>query len=354
MVTCVRNVLVLRTESGSLGASILALALALAGEPFAYAQAGSANSAATGQPNNDAAMARNLYREARELSTAGKLSQALEKYREAFAVLPTPTLLWPIAELSLQLGQPVEGLSAIRQYRQMVAPTEMEPGHQSADADRLEKRLRERLGTMHFSGGNGALVILDGRELGRAPLNEPQTVNPGSHRVEYTTARGVQTATIEVAPGSEQTVAIVEPPPGPGESSDQPQQPRYKMHPLPAVLLGLSAGALGAATVLGGLALGKTLDLTSQCGGTLCIGTQSTDIGGLADSVTAQHTFSASAILLFGTGSVLLASSVILVAVDVHRQRRGHKLFSMSPAPRLKVAASGGPGSFMLLAGGRF
>jgi hypothetical protein len=330
-----------------------ALTVALVGEPAAHGQPATGKPAATGKPVDEATAARNLYREAKEHSAAGRLSLALDKYREAFAVLPTPTLLWPIAELSLQLGQPVEGLDALQKYRQMMAPAEMEPGQQLADADRLEKRLRERIATVRTSGGTGALIVLDGRELGRAPLPEPILVNPGSHRVEYTSARGTQAVNLELAPGADQTVDLGDAPPAPGDSGAPGV--RYKMHPLPAVLLGLSAGTLGAASVFGGLALGKTLDLSGNpaCQNGLCIGMQGTDIGGLADTVSAQRTYSAASIVLLGTGSVLLASSLILIGVDVHRQRRGQKLFSLTLTPHPPVAASGAAVSLGLLPGGQ-
>jgi len=79
-----------------------------------------------------------------------------------------------------------------------------------------------------------------------------------------------------------------------------------------------------------------------------------TDIGGLADTVAAQRSFSTSSIVLFGTGSVLLAGSLVMIAVDRYRQRHGQKLFSLTLAPHLQVAASGAAVSSGLLAGGRF
>lgn len=319
------------------------------GEPAATA-------APAARGKSDEAAARSLYHEAKELAAAGKLSLALAKYRAAHDILPTPTLLWPIAELSLQLDQPVEGLEALHQYRQTITPALMEPGQQLADAERLEKRLRERLGRVRLLGGSGALIALDGKERGQGPLNDPLAVNPGSHRIDSTTAHGTYTVMVEVAAGQELPVTLAEP--GTVVPSGTPTAagatPRYRIHPLPAVLFGLAAGAITAATVVGGLALDKTLSLNAQCPEHICLGMQGSDLDALADSVTKQRSYSTSAIALWGIGGVLLAGSVVLLAIDLHRQRSGHKLFSWALRPNLELAASGARVSSSLLLGGRF
>lgn len=329
-----------------------ALLLGLWGQGRALAQPGAGSA---GKVKSDEAAARSLYREARELTAAGKLSLALEKYKAAYQLLPTPTLLWPIAELSLQLGLPIEGLEALQRYRQTMTPALMEPGQQLADADRLEKRLQERLGRVRFSGGGGALVLLDGRELGRAPISGTLPVNPGSHRVDSTTPQGTKTTIVEIGPGEELAVSLSEQPVVDAAlSAPEPAQSHYRIHPLPAVLFGLASGALTAATVLGGLALDRTLALNAQCPDHICIGMQGTDLDALNDSVTKQRSYSTASSALWGIGGVLLAGSVVLLAIDLYRQRSGHRLFSLSVTPHLEVAASGGRGYSGLLLGGRF
>ena len=337
-------------------ASVLTLVSALVTTFYGQGQVRAQPGAATaGKVRSDEAAARSLYREAKELAAAGKPSQALEKYLAAYKLVPTPTLLWPIAELRLQLGQPAEGLEALRTYRQTVSPELMEPGQQLADADRLERRLQERIGKVRVSGHGGALVLLDGQELGRAPLSEPALVNPGSHRVDITTEKGTKTIIVEVGPGEERAVG------GPEEAVAANNKPpegaaksHYRIHPLPAVLFGLASGSLTAATVLGGLALDRTLALNEQCPDHICLGMQSTDLDSLNDSVTKQRSYSTAASALWGIGGVLLVSSVVLLAIDVYRQRSGHRLFSYSMTPRLEVAASSAKASSGLLLGGRF
>ncbi len=367
MVTRVRNVPVLRADpSKDLAPALapklgLALAHALAlvlGLTVELGDGGKAlaEPAAATRGKSDEAVARNLYREAKELTAAGKLSLALTKYHAAYDILPTPTLLWPIAELSLQLDQPLEGLEALNRYRQALTPALMEPGQQLADVERLEKRLRERLGRLHLIGGSGTLVALDGRELGVGPIGDTLPVNPGSHRIDSTTEHGTHTMMVEVAAGQELQVSLAAPT---SAATEAPKAagatPRYRIHPLPAVLFGLAAGAITAATVLGGLALDKTLSLNQQCPDHLCLGMQGSDLNALGDSVTKQRSFSTSAIALWGLGGVLLASSVVLLAIDLHRQRSGHRLFSALPVtPNLELAVSGAQVSSSLLLGGRF
>ena len=375
MVTRVRNVPVFRAEPSQdlvpalvpkLGRAwaravarllLCGLGLGLGPGELQLARAEPATSAApAARGKSDETAARNLYREAKELTAAGKLSLALAKYHAAYEILPTPTLLWPIAELSLQLDQPLAGLDALNRYRQTMTPALMEPGQQLADADRLERRLRERLGRVRLVGGSGTLVSLDGKELGVGPIGDTLPVNPGSHRVDSTTEHGTHTLMVEVAAGQELAVNLA----APGSSATTESQPtastapRYRIHPLPAVLFGLAAGAVTAATVLGGLALEKTQSLNQQCPDHICLGQQGSDLAALGDSVTKQRSFSTSAIALWGIGGVLLASSVVLLAIDLHRQRSGHKLFSQALRPNLELAASGAQVSSSLLLGGRF
>ena len=372
MVTRVRNVPVLRAEplkdlvpaqAPKLGlvlahalALVLGLTVGLGGGRQALAEPSTAGGSAT-RGKSDEAMARNLYREAKELTASGKLSLALAKYRAAYDILPTPTLLWPIAELSLQLDQPLEGLEALNRYRQTISPALMEPGQQLADVERLEKRLRERLGRVRLVGGSGTLVALDGKELGVGPIGDTLPVNPGSHRIDSTTEHGTHTLMVEVAAGQELPVSLA----APGSTFATEAQPatgatpRYRIHPLPAVLFGLAAGAITAATVVGGLALEKTISLNQQCPEHICLGMQGSDLESLGDSVTKQRSFATSAVALWGIGGVLLASSVVLLAIDLHRQRSGHRLFSsLSVTPNLELAASGAQVSSSLLLGGRF
>jgi hypothetical protein len=94
-----------------------------------------------------------LYREGQELKKAGKLKQALAKVQEAYAALPTPTLLWPLADLYYLTEEPIAGLRALTRYRREMAPSEMEPGQQLPDVEKLEGLPRWRRPRRGPAGG---------------------------------------------------------------------------------------------------------------------------------------------------------------------------------------------------------
>ncbi|MFO0578447.1 MAG: hypothetical protein U1A78_30955 [Polyangia bacterium] len=250
------------------------------------------------------AQASALYREATELRKAGRSKDALRKLHDAYALVPTPTLLWPIAEVSLEAGEPAEGLDALRRYREQMAPEEMEPGQKLADAERLELRLKERM-TAQPNGGS-----LTGSTDPTAPV--------------------------------------------PGGTAFRP-------HPLTWTAVALTGAVLLAATGIGAAALVKTQDLEARCPDRLCLPSSDLPLANLNADVASQHSLSIAAQALWGVGAALAVGTVTLVLVDWKRQQRGGTLLArrlpLSVTPLVGPAAPGGaaPGAVAgVLLGGRF
>lgn len=263
--------------------------------------------------------ARTLFKEAAELRKAGKARKALGKLDEAYKVLPTPTLLWPIAELHAQLGQPVEGLQALRRYRQEMAPADMEPGQQQSDAAKLEEKLRAQLAYLQLEANQGATISIDDKEIGRAPLGEKVPVNPGSHRLSATDKNGTAEVTVEVRTGQEKMVPL----------NDVSAMHRgYFPHPLTWAAIGVTSAFLLTATIVGGIAIAETRSLNDRCVQHVCTGGTNQDILAINSDINAQkaHVTAASAIL--GVTSVLAVGTAVLIVIDSQRQKSGRKLFS--------------------------
>ena len=274
--------------------------------------------------------ARALFKESQDLQRAGDLRGALAKLEEAYDILPTPTLLWPIAELRLGLRQPLQGLEALSRYRREMAPADMEPGQQLADADKLEEKLRAQLGYLRPAVAPGATITVDGRELGRAPLPEKISVNPGTHRVSAsggTLSRPVD-ATVEVQPGQEVEVPLNE------ETKVGPKA--YWPHPLTWAAIGLSTASLFASTVLGGITITETRNLDASCPDRLCLGGTSQDITLLNQQVSTQRTHGIAAGTLLGFTTAFLVGTTALILFDWQRQKAGGTLLK----PPQKSASS--------------
>ena len=300
---------------------------------------------------NPQLQARALFKEAQDLRQAGDARGALAKLQEAYDVLPTPTLLWPIAELRLQLKQPQQGLEAIAKYRQEMAPSDMEPGQQLADADKLEEKLRGQLGYLRPTAPAGATISLDGKEVGKAPLAEKVIVNPGSHQLTATVEGRSQPfeTSVEVQAGQEVEVAL----------SDSPKATTsgYFPHPLTWAAIGVTTASLFASTVLGGMAISETRSLDGSCSARLCLGGTNQDILQLNSQVNTQRTHALAAGVLVGFTSAFVVGTTVLILIDYSRQKAGRTLLAPKAIARLDifspvVNAQAGGATFGL--GGRF
>jgi hypothetical protein len=306
----------------------------------------------TGRGRSAQLQARALFKESQDLQRAGDLRGALAKLEEAYEILPTPTLLWPIAELRLSCKRPLQGLEALSRYRQEIAPSEMEPGQQIADADRLEEKLRAQLGALRPIAVPGATITVDGRELGRAPLPDKVMVNPGSHVISASSSdkgRPIET-TVEVQAGQELEVPLTD--------ENQRSGGGYFPHPLTWAAIGLTTAALLATTVLGGVTLQKTRSLDESCPGRLCLGGTSQNILQLNEQVSSQRRHAIAAGTVLGFTSLFIVGTTVLILVDRQRQKRGRTLFGdrvLGPRlGQLRPVVNASPDGVAFALGGRF
>ena len=179
---------------------VVCAALVLSGSLVPVSPSLAASSA--GNHHSDTDSARALVKEASELQQQGALAPALEKLQRAYELVPTPTLLWPIAELALALTRPVEGLQALHGYRRLITPDQMAPGQQQQDIERLQRRLRAQAAQLQLRAKAGTNLVVDGKAVGKAPLAEAVLINPGEHRVEAVTSQGIQRRTVAATEGS--------------------------------------------------------------------------------------------------------------------------------------------------------
>lgn len=306
---------------------------------------------ASAQAQDAEPRARALYQQAQELRDDGKLTEALGRLREAYALVPSPVLLWPIAELCYRLQLPRAGLEAVRDYRRLVPAERMKPGQRVEDAERLEERLRGQVGRLQIrSEQPGALVLVNGREVGRTPLPEPVEVDPGVHRVE---SAGVLRPAVAVRPGEEVTVLLqkeapapVAPPPVQARAAAARPAPRPRPRPRAVswVLAGVTGASLLSGAILGGVTLGKRAELLPHCpGGSTCVPDMGADIGTLNQQASDLAAYGKASVALLGIGAGLLAVTTVVAVLDLRSQRRGVRLGLRLRADGPVLAAGGGP-----------
>lgn len=122
-----------------------------------------------------------IYRDGVKLHDKGQEAEALEKFRQSYAVYPSPVALNAIARSELLLGRDLE---AVRHFRQVLANPLTHP--QTAQKARESvQELEARLGRVKVQAPEGTVFIIDGERY-VAPVAAPIDVKPGEIRVEGT------------------------------------------------------------------------------------------------------------------------------------------------------------------------
>jgi hypothetical protein len=106
---------------------------------------------------------------------------ALAKYEEAYALLPTPLLFYPMAKAEEKAGRPLE---AIAHYERFLSEAAALISNEDirVDAQVSVQELDKTIVAIVFEiRPDGAEVILDGKSLGPAPIESKVRVLPGRH-----------------------------------------------------------------------------------------------------------------------------------------------------------------------------
>jgi hypothetical protein len=243
---------------------LLLLAALVALEPAAFAQPkpGSAEKPAAAEKPGSAESAQQAdehFRRGKALLKAGQKREAREAYLAALRLKKSYDVAWNLGNLEITLGlyrDAAEHLSfAVRTY----APS-------GTTADQLEKakqRLadaKSHVGSLLVSVNvNGAEVFVDGKPVGRAPLEDTVFVEPGSRVIEAKLARYDDVRqVIQAANGAEQAVALTLVPSAEGPAAGAPGAP--------GAASSLGAEASSGAASAPGAATGSGADGTSAGG----------------------------------------------------------------------------------------
>lgn len=196
-------------------------------------------SVAFAQAPSDRDQAKALQVDGFKLLDQGDAAQALEKFTAAYALVPSPRVLFNMGRAHFELGHAAEAYDCFDRF---LAEAEDVPPESRADAELFRSQLRTSVALLQVSGPAGAEVIVDGNNRGRLPLERPLAVPPGTrtvkvqndgkvvsekqlHLVEATTTRLV----VELAPAPVPSLPPVAPmtaaapgPPGPALVSTPP------------------------------------------------------------------------------------------------------------------------------------
>jgi tetratricopeptide (TPR) repeat protein len=293
------------------------------------------------------------YARGTELAQQGLYEAALEQFNAAYAASPHFAVLYNIGQAQMALGRPLEAIEALSKYlRDGADQVPLSRREQvQAQIGLLESRLAELSIT---SNRVGAVIRVDGRDVGRTPLFQPIRLAAGLHTVTASLVNDAQPITREISLREserqtlELTFAGVSPAPGPvgsisegGPGSAQPSElllaaapvkppePWYfrgkTMRRMAYVLAGVGVLSVGAAV---GIYLAKrgqyqdwqagNVALQGDAMGSAAYMAQATSNNALAGSLGSAND---AIIGLSVAGGALVAAGVTLFLVDrAHRR----------------------------------
>ena len=153
------------------------------------------------------AQARVLLGEGTKLYQHGDVAGALEKFQAAYAVFPSPKLMFNIGQANRDLSRPVEALQAFEKFLAEATDASAET---IADAHKSAAELQKKLGRIRVDCDMaGTEVSLDGKSMGLTPLPELTWATPGRHQVTASHAGAAPAIeNVDVTAGSVSTVTM--------------------------------------------------------------------------------------------------------------------------------------------------
>jgi tetratricopeptide (TPR) repeat protein len=147
-------------------------------------------------PSEEAAMKH--FARALELVDRGDFQDGLKAFKDAYAAKPHFAVLYNIAQAHISLGQPQEAIETLLRY--LREGQDQIPSEERLQVEAQIKSLEAFLGELEVTTEpSGALLTIDGREIGRTPLSEPIRLAAGTHKIA---------ASLDGRPTVERTVAM--------------------------------------------------------------------------------------------------------------------------------------------------
>jgi len=168
------------------------------------------------------------YSKGLELANQGQYEAALDQFANAYTKSPHFAVLYNIGQAQIALGRPLEAIAALSKYlRDGAEQVPLSRREQvQAQVALLESRLSELTVTTDMPG---AVIRVDGHEVGTAPLFQPIPLAAGSHTVTARLANGAEVVRAVVLGEAERQKLELElagvPPPPPPSTTPAPAPP---------------------------------------------------------------------------------------------------------------------------------
>jgi len=161
-------------------------------------------------PGDALSPAQRLREQGNKAANAGRLPEALEAWRAAWALSPNHrSLACDIGRGELLSGHDVEATRWMSRCVRLTKDGGTPQGVQRSRSEVVDLAVaRSRVAELTLEVDEGAALLLDGQSLGTAPLREPLFVTPGLHRIEARKGSAVASATVDAVKGKEHHVKL--------------------------------------------------------------------------------------------------------------------------------------------------
>lgn len=249
--------------------------------------------------------AQSLLQEGNQLVGSGDYVEALGKFEEAYKVFPSPKLLLNIGTTQRLLGRSSDAAATYERY---LADPEHDPKREAevkriiGEIDAVVSRIKVKVTTP------GAGVKVDGKEIGKGPIDITLRVDPGEHTVVAEKSfMSADVETVTVKPGEALDLDVEPAPPGVVTKTERIESGSAQR--IAGIVIG-SAGiaSAGVGAVFGGLAIASNNSAKKECSKadpTLC-SARGVDLG---KSASTKATVSTATLItgagLFTVGTIL-------------------------------------------------
>jgi hypothetical protein len=145
--------------------------------------------------------ARRHFDRAVELVDDGQLEGALVEFQRSYDLTRHFAVLYNIGQVLVSLARPVEAVDAYQRY--LAEGRDLVPAARRAEVEKEMLRQKARIATIDIRGlPDGAMVRVDGKEIGRAPFGGSLRVGVGKHSIAAA-AEGYDPAATEVTVAGE-------------------------------------------------------------------------------------------------------------------------------------------------------
>jgi hypothetical protein len=157
-------------------------------------------------PRDPKAVARAKLVEGAELLSRGEYEEALARFQDAYARVPSPKIFYNYGLAYKGLGRNAEAIAAFDRF---LAEAGDAGADKRSDAERRRAELLKRVGTLEITSEvEGADILIDGTSYGQTPRSAPIYLDSGNHLLSVRKGKLQHVQRLTTERGAKQTIVV--------------------------------------------------------------------------------------------------------------------------------------------------